>query len=106
MIEHSYPRRFVIVVDIDVAVLCLCLEESICRFGSCCDLHQNRFLGRNLYDNYDIASVSAAVAVAVIVVVSVVAANYSPSRQHNHVVMPCLCLAGIFLHVLSLIRSS
>jgi hypothetical protein len=34
-------------IDIDVATLYLCLEESICRFGSCY-LHRNRFLGHGL----------------------------------------------------------
>jgi hypothetical protein len=43
-----------IIEDIDVAALCLCSMESICRFGSCY-LHQNRIPGRSLYDIDNIA---------------------------------------------------
>jgi hypothetical protein len=38
--------------------------ESICCFGSCCDLHQNRFPGRNLCYTDDIAFLFAAIVVA------------------------------------------
>jgi hypothetical protein len=47
----------------DVAALYLYLMESICRFDSCCDLHQNGLAGHSLYYIVDnIAFVSTAVA--------------------------------------------
>jgi hypothetical protein len=61
-------------IDIDVAALCLCLVECICRFGSCC-LHQSRFPGRSLcyIDDNAFLGTPAAVMVVVVVVVVVVA---------------------------------
>jgi hypothetical protein len=61
---HFIPLVKKFIVDIDVAALYPCLVESICRFGSCCDLHQNRFPGRNLCYIED--SVFVAIAVAVL----------------------------------------
>jgi hypothetical protein len=78
---HSLSRPLVIVIEIDVAVLCLCLVESTCRFGSCCDLHQNRFLGRNLCYIDNIAFVFAVAAVLVVVIAA--ADDYS-SVLDNH----------------------
>jgi hypothetical protein len=59
--------------------------ESICRFGSCCDLHQNRLTGRNLCDTDNIAFVvsPAAVAVVVAVLAVVIAAVHADFAQDN-----------------------
>jgi hypothetical protein len=65
-----------------------CLYESICRFGSCCDLHQNRFSGQSLCYIDDIVFVvvtAVVVAVDMIVVVVLVAAAADSSALDNHV---------------------
>jgi hypothetical protein len=69
--------------------------ESICRFGSCCDLHQNRFPGHSLYDIDNIVFVVSAGAAAAIA--AVVAVYYS-YIQDNHVVHLSLHLMG-FSHL-------
>jgi hypothetical protein len=81
-----YSNKF---IDIDVAALCLCLVECICRFGSCC-LHQSRFPGRSLCyidDNAFLGTPAAVmVVVVVVVVVAVIAAVLADfSAQGNYV---------------------
>ena len=82
-------------IHTDVVVLSPSLVESICRFGSCCDLHQNRFPGRNLCYTDDIAFLFAVVGVVVVEVVGT-AGYYYPSIQNNRVVLVCLHLMVSF----------
>ena len=56
--SHLLDQYLLFANDIDVAVLYLCLEECICRFGFCY-LHQNRFPGRNLCYIEDIVFLDA-----------------------------------------------
>src|SRR5919202_6233936 len=84
----------VIVVDIDVAVLSLCLRESIYRSGSCY-LHQNRSPGRTLCYIGNIAFLVGAVAVDMIAPV-VGAVDYYSSVQDSRVVLLCLRLMVSF----------
>jgi hypothetical protein len=65
------------IIDIDVVVPCFCSMESICRFGSCYDLHQNRLTDCNLYCSYNIAFVVVSAVVAVVV-------DYCSSALDNH----------------------
>ena len=75
-----------------MVILCICLEESIYHFDSCCDLHQNRSLGRSLCYIGGIAFVvsvvalNVVVAVLVAVAVAIGTADYH-SIQDSHVAL-------------------
>ena len=106
--NKSYNFYFHRFIDIDVAILYLCLRESICR-SDFCYLHQNRFPGRSLcyIDDSAFVVVSAAVVVGTvnvevvaIVVVAVVGTVDYPSILGNHVVLLCLCLGVSFYQFL------
>jgi hypothetical protein len=64
-----------------VVVLFVYLMESICHFGSCCDLHQNRF---PVYNPCYIDNIAFAVVVVVTVLVSafIVVAGFSVLDNH------------------------
>jgi hypothetical protein len=86
-----------LMTDIDVAVLCLCLMESICRFGSCY-LHQNRLAGRSIYY---IDGTAFVVSPAALVAAVIVVADYS-SIQDNRAVLLCLRLmVSFYLFILT-----
>jgi hypothetical protein len=69
-----------LMTDIDVAVLCLCLMESICRFGSCY-LHQNRFPDHSLCYRCDIAFHFSSVVVAALLGSGFVGFEHSKALQ-------------------------
>ena len=75
-----------------------CVMECICRFGSCCDLHQNRFRCHNLcyIDNIVFVFVVVIEIVLVAAIAVVVIAGDHSSIQDNHVARQYLRLVEPF----------